>query len=47
LKPIIVGPAADRKKATRFATECLAAFNPKVVEVAPSTIPGTIFWHAG
>jgi hypothetical protein len=39
LKRIIVGPAADRRKAIRFATECLTAFNPRKVEVTPSTIP--------
>jgi hypothetical protein len=39
LKRIIVGPAADRRKATRFAKECLAVFNPGAVEVTPSTIP--------
>jgi hypothetical protein len=39
LKRVIVGPAADRGKATRFATECLAAFNGVAVEVTCSQIP--------
>jgi Protein of unknown function (DUF2971) len=39
LKQIIVGPAADRRKGERFAKDCLAAFNPGVVEVTPSGIP--------
>jgi hypothetical protein len=39
LKRIIVGPAADRRKATRFAKECVAAFDPGTVEVTPSEIP--------
>jgi hypothetical protein len=39
LKRIIVGPAADRNKATRFANECLAGFNPGAVKVTESKIP--------
>jgi len=40
LKQIIVGPAADRRKASRFVKECLAAFNPvPAVEVITSAIP--------
>lgn len=39
LKQIIVGPAADRSKATRFLTQCLDAFKYGEVEVAWSRIP--------
>jgi Protein of unknown function (DUF2971) len=41
LKKIVVGPAADRTKATRFAKGCLAAFHPDPdgVELAYSKIP--------
>jgi Protein of unknown function (DUF2971) len=39
LKQIVVGPAADSRKATRFAKECLAAFNSGAVEVTQSAIP--------
>lgn len=42
LKRIIVGPAADREKATRFIKECLTAYHPKNhgdVEISYSGIP--------
>jgi hypothetical protein len=42
LKRIIIGPAADRQKATRFIKECLTAYHPKNqvdVEIDYSTIP--------
>ena len=39
LKQIVVGPAADPAKATRFATDCLAACNVEDVEVVCSDIP--------
>lgn len=39
LKQIIVGPAADCRKATRFATDCLAAFDMKNIEISCSEIP--------
>jgi hypothetical protein len=41
LKKIVIGPAADRSKATRFARDCLAAFHgdPASVELVYSTIP--------
>jgi len=39
LKRIVVGPAADPAKATRFATDCLAACNLENVEVVCSDIP--------
>jgi len=41
LKKIVIGPAADRIKAARFAKDCLAAFHadPDKVEIVYSTIP--------
>jgi hypothetical protein len=39
LKRIIVGPAADPINATRFAEECLSAFDVGSVEVVRSDIP--------
>lgn len=39
LKKIIVGPAADRNKATQFATDCMNAFGIRDVEIVCSTIP--------
>jgi hypothetical protein len=41
LKKIIIGPAADRLKAARFAKDCLAAFHidPGSVEIEYSKIP--------
>jgi hypothetical protein len=33
------GPAEDRGKSTRFASDCLAAFNVGEVEVSCSKIP--------
>jgi hypothetical protein len=41
LKKIVIGPAADRIKAARFAKDCLAAFhaNPDEVEMVYLTIP--------
>ena len=39
LKQIVVGSAADRTKATRFATDCLAAGKVEGVEVVCSDIP--------
>ena len=42
LKRIIIGPAADRQKATRFIKECLIAYHPKSqgdVEISFSEIP--------
>ena len=42
LKRIIIGPAADREKATRFIKECLNAYHPKNqgdVEISSSKIP--------
>jgi Protein of unknown function (DUF2971) len=41
LKKIVVGPAADRAKAARFARDCLAAFHahPAGVELVYSKIP--------
>jgi hypothetical protein len=39
LKQIIVGPAADCRKATQFAADCLAAFDIQNVEITCSTIP--------
>jgi hypothetical protein len=41
LKKIVIGPAAERVKATRFAKDCLAAFHPAPdsVELLYSKIP--------
>jgi hypothetical protein len=39
LKRIIVGPAADRRKGTQFAEDCLGAFNIGGVQVTPSSVP--------
>ena len=39
LKRIVVGPAADRTKATRFATDCMATCHLGSVEIAYSEIP--------
>jgi hypothetical protein len=41
LKKIVIGPAADRTKAARFAKDCLTAFhpNPDTVELVFSDIP--------
>ena len=39
LKQIVIGPAADRTKATQFAADCLAAFHGGTVQVACSQIP--------
>lgn len=39
LKRIVVGPAADQAKASRFATDCLSAFHVGDVEIAASRIP--------
>jgi hypothetical protein len=39
LKRIIVGPATDRGKGTRFAEDCLVAFGAGAVKVTPSSIP--------
>jgi hypothetical protein len=41
LKKIVIGPAADRVKAVRFAKDCLAAFHtgPASVELVYSKIP--------
>jgi hypothetical protein len=41
LKQIIVGPAADRAKATKFANDCLSAYHekPPEVEIGYSAIP--------
>jgi hypothetical protein len=41
LKKIVIGPAADRDKAARFAKDCLASFHPEPdsVELVYSTIP--------
>jgi len=39
LKRIVVGPAADRSKAHRFATDCLAAFHTGDIEIECSKIP--------
>lgn len=41
LKQIVIGPAADQRKATRFARDCLAAFHPDPgrVDVISSKIP--------
>lgn len=39
LKRIVVGPAADRTKATRFATDCMATCHLGGVEIAYSEIP--------
>ncbi|MBU0621528.1 MAG: DUF2971 domain-containing protein [Gammaproteobacteria bacterium] len=39
LKQIIVGPAADCRKATQFAADCMAAFGIQNVEITCSTIP--------
>lgn len=41
LRKIVVGPAADRVKAARFAKDCLAAFHadPQSVELTYSKIP--------
>jgi hypothetical protein len=41
LKKIVIGPAADRTKAARFAKDCLAAFHPDPdsIELAYSRIP--------
>jgi hypothetical protein len=41
LKKVVIGPAADRLKAARFAKDCLVAFHPDSdsVELVYSTIP--------
>lgn len=40
LKKIVIGPAANKTKATMFAKECLRSFRPgETVELATSTIP--------
>ncbi len=39
LKQIIVGPSADRPKATQFARDCLTAFHLGEVEILCSEIP--------
>lgn len=39
LKKIVVGPAADPVKATRFAEDCLAAFHGNGIEITCSPIP--------
>lgn len=39
LKRIVVGPAADRTKAKRFATDCMAACHLGSVEIGYSQIP--------
>lgn len=39
LKQIIVGPAADCSKATKFATDCMNVFGIQDVEIVCSTIP--------
>ena len=39
LKRIVVGPAADREKAVRFAVDCGAAFHKGPIEIAVSPIP--------
>lgn len=39
LKRIVVGPAADQYKATRFVNDCLKAFHTGDVEVTRSEIP--------
>ena len=39
LKHIVVGPAADQHKATRFANDCLKAFHKEDVEIRSSGIP--------
>jgi len=41
LKQVVIGPAADRVKAARFAKDCLAAFHPDAnrVELVYSRIP--------
>jgi hypothetical protein len=39
LKKIVVGPAADYKKAAQFATDCLRWFHPETVPITCSAIP--------
>jgi len=39
LKQIVIGPAADEKKALRFASDCLRSFHPGDVEIVRSQIP--------
>jgi hypothetical protein len=41
LKKIVIGPAADRDKGSRYAKDCLAAFHadPQSVELVYSKIP--------
>ena len=39
LRRILVGPAADRTKATKFAADCLAGSDMENVEVVCSEIP--------
>jgi hypothetical protein len=39
LTKIVIGPAADRTKALRFAKDCLGLFYPKKVELTQSEIP--------
>ncbi len=39
LKQIVIGPGADRKKATQFVTDCLTAFEIGNVEIQHSNIP--------
>jgi hypothetical protein len=41
LKQIVIGPASDRVKASRFAKDCLASFHPDPlgVELVYSKIP--------
>lgn len=39
LKEIVVGPAADREKAQRFAADCIAEFKAPAINVYPSKIP--------
>jgi hypothetical protein len=45
LKRILIGPAADTKKATRFAQDCLEQFHPcaKNVQIDCSLIPYRVF----
>ena len=39
LRQIVVGPAADHKKASQFARDCLRSFHPETVPINCSVIP--------
>ncbi len=39
LKRVVIGPAADPKKASQFAKDCLTSFHSGTVEILRSEIP--------